>query len=110
MIRYHIQAAYRGTASRTDWIRAASRMSQLMDPRRPKKLNDEQKEAIRSEPEIRALRSKKDGLFSPFREIYAFVYKAIKDSVHDEYQRAKLDTLDVIRSRERAILAKIRKK
>jgi Protein of unknown function (DUF3435) len=109
MIRYDIQAAYRGTASQIEWIRVANRMSQLMDPRRPKKLSDEQKGAIRSEPEIRRLRSKKDGLFRRIREKYAFVYKAKDDSIYEEYQKAKLSTHDAIRSRERAVLAEVRK-
>ena len=73
-----------------------------MDPRRPKKLKDERKEAIRSEPEIRRLRSKKDGLLKKIREKYTFVYKAKTDAVYEECQKTKLDTHDAIRSRERA--------
>lgn len=91
MIRYDIQAAYRGTTPQRDWIRVANRMSQLMDLRRPKKLSDKQKGVIRSEPEIRQLRFKKNNLFGQIRERYTFVYKAKKDLVYKEYQKAKLN-------------------
>lgn len=45
-------------------------MSQLVDLRRPKKLSDEQKEAIRSEPKLRRLCFKKDDLFRKISEKY----------------------------------------
>ena len=62
MIRYDTQAAYLGNSPETDFIRAASRMGRWMDPRRPKKLTDEQRAAQgRVEP------SRLAGGFSYFR-------------------------------------------
>ena len=107
MIRYDIQAAYRGTDPKTELIRAAGRMSRLMDPRRPKKLADEQKENIRQEAAIKKLRSQCEQLFYDIRNEFTFVYRAKGKPIHDHYQKARLDAHGAIRARERAILIEI---
>ena len=109
MIRYDIQAAYRGTAPRADWIRAAGRMNRLMDPRRPKKLTTRQKDAISSEAAIQALRARQNELFRQIRAKFQFIYKAKGEPIHDVYQRARLDTYGAMRQRERAVLREIQK-
>ncbi|MCJ1249974.1 hypothetical protein MMC30_007200 [Trapelia coarctata] len=107
MIRYDIQAAYRGTDPKTELIRAAGRMSRLMDPRRPKKLTDEQKEEIRYEPAIKRSGSQCERLFHEIRNEFTFVYRAKGKPIHDQYQRARLDAYAIIRARERAALVEI---
>ena len=107
MIRYDIQAAYRGTDPRTDLIQAASRMSRLMDPRRPKKLTDKQKEEIKREPAIQELRSQSEKLYCEIRDKFTFIYRAKGQPMHDQYQRLRLDTYSAIRARERAILVDV---
>lgn len=104
MIRYDIQAAFRGTEPKTELIRAAGRMSRLMDTRRPKKLTDDQRNGILSEPALQQCRSNQERLFQSIRDEYKFVYKAKGEPIHDEYQRSRLDTYGAIRSRERAVL------
>ena len=104
MIRYDIQAAYRGTDPKTELIRAAGRTSRLMDPRRPKKLTHEQKEKIKREPAIQKLRERYDGLFRKIRDEFKFVYLAKGKFIHDQYQKARLDTYGTIWARERTVL------
>ena len=60
MIRYDTQAAYRGTAPRAGLIRAAHRMSRLVDPRRPKGPTDEQRQNLRREAETEELYDRRD--------------------------------------------------
>ena len=64
MIRYDTQAAYQGTASRAELIRAANRMSRLIDPRRLKGPTDEQRENLRREAEIKELCDRRDQLLN----------------------------------------------
>ena len=108
MVRYDVQAAYLGTSSKTGLIQAASRMSRLMDPRRPKKLRKEQRDSILCEPEIRDLQSIQRELYSKIRAKFKFIYKAAGQAVYEDYRRTQLDLYAAIRSRERALLAEIR--
>ena len=52
MIRYDTKAAFLGTPSQIDFVRAAGRMSRTMDSRRPTALTDEQSAHISRHPEI----------------------------------------------------------
>ncbi|MCJ1250100.1 hypothetical protein MMC30_007326 [Trapelia coarctata] len=103
MIRYDTQAAYRGTAPRTELIRAANRMSRLIDPRRPKGLTDEQRDNLRQEAEIKELCYRRDQLYSSIRSEFTFLYLAEGAPIHDEYQQAKREVERAIKARERAL-------
>jgi Protein of unknown function (DUF3435) len=74
MIQYHTQAAYRGTEPRTELIRAANRMSRLIDPRRPKGPIDKQRENLRREAKIQELCERRDQLFQSIRDKFKFLY------------------------------------
>ena len=84
MIRYDTQAAYLGNASQADLIQAANRMSRWMDPRRPKRLNDEQRDTIKREKEIQELQDYRDRLYTDIREKYGPMEKAKGEDIHDD--------------------------
>lgn len=107
MIRYDVQAAYLGNTPQTDLIRAASRMSRWIDPRRPKKLTDVQKEAIKREKELRDLYDCRDRLHDEIRNKYGPVHKAKGQEVYDDYEAVNRTICSKIRSRERAVLKQI---
>ena len=107
IIQYDIQATYRDTDPKTKLIRAAGRINRLMNPRRPKKLTDEQKEKIKREPALGKSRFQCEKLFREIRNEFTFVYRAKGKPIHDHYQRARLDTYGAIKTREQAILTKI---
>ena len=79
MIRYDTQAAYGGTAPRTELIQAANRMSRRIDPRRPKELTEAQSASIRQEEEIQELRGRRDELFQRIRHQFTFIYRAERE-------------------------------
>ena len=106
-IRYDVQAAYLGSEPKTDLIRAAGRMSRLMDPRRPKKLNNTQRATILSQSGIQQLLFTQQGLYNKIRKAFKFIYKAEGEAVHEDYRRARLQLYAAIRSQERAKLAQI---
>ena len=62
MIRFDTQAAFMGTASRIDSIRAAGRMSRFMDQRRPKRLTEEQKNQVYQDADIKEMVTQRDEL------------------------------------------------
>ena len=99
MVRYDTQAAYRGTAPRTELIRAANRMSRLIDPRRPKGLTDKQKNNLRQEAEIKELCYRRDQLYRSIRLDFKFLYLAEGDPIHDQYQEAKREVKRAIKLR-----------
>ena len=66
MIRYDTQSAYGGTASRTDLIQAANRMSPQIEAQRPKKLTEAQSASIRQEEEFRSFAVAEMNCFSTF--------------------------------------------
>ncbi len=104
MIRYHTQAAYRGTEPRTELIQAANRMSRLIDPRRPKGLTDGQRESLRQEAETQALCYRRDQLYHRIRSSkFKFLYRAEGEPIHDEYREAKRAVERLIKARERAL-------
>ena len=107
MIRYDTQAAYRGTVPRTDLIRAANRMSRLIDLRRPKGLTDEQRESLLQEAEIKELYYRRDQLYNSIRSQFKFLYRAEGEPIHDQYQEAKRDVERIIKVRERALKRQI---
>lgn len=103
MIRYHIQATYRGTKPRTELIQTANRMSRLIDPRRPKGPTEEQKASLRQEADIQTLCHHRDQLYHRIRTSgFKFLYRAKGQPIHDEYQEAKRAVERLIKARERA--------
>lgn len=107
MIRYDTQAAYRGTASRAVLIRAANRMSRLIDPRRPKGPTDEQRENLRREVEIKDLCHRRDQLFNCIRDKFQFLYRAEGEPIHDQYKEAKRAVERLLKARERDLKKQI---
>lgn len=104
MIRYDTQAAYLGNSHETDFIRAASRMNRWMDPRRPRKLSDEQREEIKREKEVRDLYDCKNQLLDEIREAYGPIAKAKGEGVYDDYVAVNRAIHSKFRMRERAVL------
>jgi Protein of unknown function (DUF3435) len=109
MIRYDTQAAYRGTAPRTQLIQAANRMSRLIDPRRPKELTEEQSANIRQEDEVQKLRDRRDELFRRIRDQFKFVYRADGHAIYKQYEEAKRALDRKIKARERELKKQIQK-
>ena len=89
MIRYDTQAAYGGTAPRTELIQAANRMSRRIDPRRPKELTEAQSASIRQEEDIQELRGRRDELFQRIRHQFTFIYRAEGQAIYDQYEETK---------------------
>lgn len=109
MIRYDTQAAYGGTAPRTELIQAANRMSRRIDPRRPKELTEAQSASIRQEDEIQELRGRRDELFQRIRHQFTFIYRAEGHAIYDQYEEAKRAVDRKIKTRERELLKQIHK-
>lgn len=103
MIRYDTQAAYRGTASRAELIRAAHRMSRLIDPRRPKAPTDEQRQNLRRDAEIQQLCDRRDELYKNIRGDFQFIYRAQGEPVHDEYEETKRAIERLCKAREQEL-------
>ena len=103
MIRYDTQAAYRGTASRAGLIRAAHRMSRLIDPRRPKGPTDEQRQNLRREAEIQKLYDHRDKLYQRIRHDFQFLYRAQGKPIHNEYEEVKRAIERLLKMREREL-------
>ncbi|KAL9124214.1 MAG: hypothetical protein Q9217_006433 [Psora testacea] len=98
-----INAAYRGTASRTELIRAAYRMSRLIDPRRPKGPTDEQRQNLRRDAEIQELCDRRDQLYQSIRHDFRFFYRAKGEPIHDEYEEIKRAIERLLKAREREL-------
>ena len=109
MIRYDIQAAYGGTAPRTELIQAANRMSRRIDPRRPKELTEAQSASIRQKEEIQELRVRRDELFQRIRHQFTFIYRAEGQAIYDQYKKAKRAVDRKIKARERELIKQIQK-
>ncbi len=109
MIRYDTQAAYGGTAPRTELIQAANRMSRRIDPRRPKELTEAQSAGIRQEEEIQELRGRRDELFQRIRQQFIFIYRAEGQAIYDQYEEAKRAVDRKIKARERELINQIQK-
>ena len=109
MIRYDTQAAYGGTAPRTELIQAANRMSRRIDPRRPKELTEAQSASIRQEEDIQELRGRRDELFQRIRHQFTFVYRAKGQAIYDQYEEAKRAVDRKIKARERELMKQIQK-
>ena len=107
MIRYDTQAAYLGNSSQADLIQAANQMSRWMDPRRPRHLNDEQRNAIRREKEVQKLRDHRDRLHGEIRERYGPMAKAVEEEIHNDYVAVKREVYSRVRARERAVLEQV---
>ena len=110
MIRYDTQAAYGGTASRTELIQAANRISRRIDPRRLKELTEAQSASIRQEKEIQELRDRRDELFQRIRHQFTFIYRAEGHIIYDQYKEAKRAVNRKIKARERELIKQIQKK
>ena len=109
MIRYDTQSAYGGTASRTELIQAANRMSRRIEPQRPKELTEAQSASIRPEEEIQELRGRRDELFQRIRYQFTFVYRAEGQAIYDQYEEAKRAVNRKIKARERELIKEIQK-
>jgi hypothetical protein len=107
MIRYDTQAAYLGNSPETDFIRASNRMSRWMDPRRPKKLTNEQKGAIKYEQEMQDYYNCRNRLQDEIRDKFGPVAKAKGQQVYDDYIAVNRAICSKTRARERAILKQI---
>jgi Protein of unknown function (DUF3435) len=107
MIRYNTQDAYWGRPPDNDSPKAASRIGRLRDPRRPRKLTEEQSQRVRREPRIVELCDVRDRLRAEIVSQYGVVKMAKGDSVYDDYQALGRTLNSTIRAEERALLGRI---
>ena len=109
MIRYDVQAAVLRKTPQTELIRAASRMSRWMDPRRPKKLTSQQTEAIKDEQNLRDLYDLRDRLRDEIRNVYGPIHKAKGQEVYDDYVMVNRAICSQIHARKRAVIKQMQK-
>ncbi|KAI9889352.1 MAG: hypothetical protein M1814_005520 [Vezdaea aestivalis] len=107
MIRYDSQAAYMGNEHQTHLIRAASRMSRLIDPRRPKKLTAEQRKKVPCDQDIQDLYTRRDQLYGELRSAHQFIYQATGTPAYNEYDEIRKAIDKTIKLRERMLLKQI---
>ena len=89
MIRFDTKASFLGSTSQVDMIRAAGRMSRLLDPRRPKKLTERQKASIRHCTEIQDLKSRRHQYRHVWHSARSMGRATEADLYHTKYQDEK---------------------
>ncbi|KAK3174278.1 hypothetical protein OEA41_001522 [Lepraria neglecta] len=74
----------------------------LIDPRRSKRVTDEQKEGIRQDAEIKELIDRRDQLYKKIRNDFDFLYRVEGKPIYDRYEETKhaIDRLLKARKRE----------
>lgn len=78
-----------------------------MDPRRPKRLNEEQKAQVQREAEIKELSSARTRLYAEIRSKYGSLKNA-DEAVQNKYQKLEQILNSSIRAGERALLKEIK--
>ena len=107
MIRYHTQAAYRGTDHRSDLIQAVNRMSLHIDPRRPKELTEAQRQGLRQDTDVKRLINQRDQLFRKIRDDFKFINRAEGHPIHEQYKESKRDVDRLLKAKQRNLLKQI---
>ena len=99
MIRYDTKAAFLGTPSQIDFVRAAGRMSRTMDSRRPTALTDEQIVEISRHSEIVGLTEELHSLRAQYQVAMergeVATARRLQDSAHEvrDYRKSRRRTL-----------------
>jgi Protein of unknown function (DUF3435) len=101
------QDAYWNRTPDNDSAKAASRIGRLKDPKRPRKLTEEQSQRVRQEPRIRELSDVRDRLRAEIVSKYGVVKMAEGEPIHKDYQTLGRTLNSTIRAEERAMLRRI---
>jgi uncharacterized protein DUF3435 len=109
ILRYSTQDAYWQRPPDNDSCKAASRIGRLRDPRRPRKLTEEQSQEVRREPSIIKLYDARDRLGAEIVSEYGVIKMAEGELIYKDYQALKRTLASTIRAEERALLERIKR-
>lgn len=84
MIRYSTQDAFWERTPNHESAKAASRIGRLRDPKRPRKLTDEQREQVRKAPHVLQLIATRDSLHREILAQFGVPKMAIGEPIHDD--------------------------
>lgn len=103
IIRYDTQAIYRDIALRENLIVVSHRMSRMIDSRRFRESFLQQLQHLRQDASIQELCEHQQDLYEQIRKNFEFIYRAINQSIYDEYQQVKRDIDRLLKEKERAL-------
>jgi hypothetical protein len=106
-IRYFTQDQFWGRSSDHESARTASQIGLLRDPDRPRKLNTEQGQQVRQDPEVRELVAIRGRLCAQIEEVFGVIEMAKGEPIYNDYQTVKASLAATIRKKERALLKRI---
>ncbi|OJD26331.1 hypothetical protein ACJ73_02290 [Blastomyces percursus] len=84
-VKRDVQSAYLGCPARESIIQVVGRFSLTRDPRAPKELSNEQKEAIERDPQLMKLCDRQRSLHKLIERKYGSVLKSKGTALHREY-------------------------
>jgi hypothetical protein len=107
MIRYNTQDAFWGRLTDNESQKAASRIGQLRDHNRPRKLNPRQRQQVLQSPKVLELAAVRDQLSARIEKEYGVVTMAVGELIHRDHQDVGRLLNSTIRAEERAMLKQI---
>ena len=107
MIRYNTQDAFWGRLTDHESQKAASRIGQLRDHNRPRKLNPEQYQQVLQSPKVLELAAVRDQLSARIEKEYGVITMAVGEPIHRDYQDVGRLLNSTIRAEERAMRKRI---
>ena len=110
MLRYSTQDAFWRRAANHDSAKAASRIDRLRNPRRPKKLTEQQGGQVRQNSKILKLAATRDRLRSEMLKKFDVVKMAVEEPIYEDYQVLGRMLNSTIRAEERALLKQVQEK